>query len=126
MGEGYTGNPGGGKKFIDIVRVIDDVSFKLKAQLIATIGALRISRPGLRTLISQMQVVLIPMVDAGILDDFQIHVPLLTILDKPETARTPEEQAALTQAHAQRLVQVAVSVSYAAAIHRITIDLVFS
>jgi hypothetical protein len=126
MGEGYTGNPGGGKKFIDIVRVIDDVSFKLKAQLIATIGTLRISRSGLRTLISQMQVVLIPMVDSGILDDFQIHVPLLTILDKPETARTPEEQAAITQAHAQRLIQVVASVSYAAAIHRISIDLVFS
>jgi len=126
MGEGYTGNPGGGKKFIDIVRVIDDVSFKLKAQLIATIGTLRISRAGLRTLISQMQVVLIPMVDSGILDDFQIHVPLLTILDKPETARTPEEQAAITQAHAQRLVQVVAAVSYAAAIHRISIDLVFS
>jgi hypothetical protein len=126
MGEGYTGNPGGGKKFIDIVRVIDDVSFKLKAQLITTIGALRISRSGLRTLISQMQVVLIPMVDSGILDDFQIHVPLLTILDKPENARTADEQAALTQAHAQRLVQVVVSVSYAAAIHRISIDLVFS
>jgi hypothetical protein len=80
----------------------------------------------LRTLISQMQVVLIPMVDSGILDDFQIHVPLLTILDKPETARTPEEQAAITQAHAQRLIQVVASVSYAAAIHRISIDLVFS
>jgi hypothetical protein len=126
LGEGYTGNPGGGKKFVDIVRVIDDVSFKLKAQLITTIGSLRISRAGLRTLISQMQVVLLPMVDSGILDDFQIHVPLLTILDKPENARTPDEQAALTQAHAQRLVQVVVAVSYAAAIHRISIDLVFS
>jgi hypothetical protein len=126
MGEGYTGNPGGGKKFLDIVRVIDDVSFKLKAQLITTIGSLRISRSGLRTLISQMQVVLLPMVDSGILDEFQVHVPLLTILDKPETARTPEEQAALTLAHAERLVQVVVAVSYAAAIHRISIDLVFS
>ena len=40
MGEGYTGNPGG-KKYIDIVRTIDDVSFRLKAQLIKSIGAIR-------------------------------------------------------------------------------------
>jgi hypothetical protein len=126
MGEGYTGNPGGGKKYIDIVRVIDDVTFRLKAQLIRTIGNLRISRAGLRTLVTQMEVVLIPLVDAGILNDFQIHVPLLTILDKDETARTDAEKAALTQAQAQRLVQLVVAVSYAAAIHRISIDLVFS
>jgi hypothetical protein len=126
MGEGYSGDPGGGRKFIDVVRVIDDVSFRLKAQVIKTIGNLRISRPGLRGLITQMEVVLIPLVDLGVLDDYQIHVPLLGILDKEEAARTDQEKAALTQAHAQRLVQVTVAVSYAAAIRRISIDLVFS
>lgn len=126
MGEGYTGNPGGGKKYIDIVRVIDDLSFKLKAQLIKTIGTLRINRADLRTLVTQIEVVLIPEVDSGVLDSFQVHVPLLTILDKPDSARTPEENAALTAAHANRLVQVAIAVSYAAAIHRITINLSFS
>jgi hypothetical protein len=126
LGEGYTGNPGGGKKYIDVVRVIDDVSFRLKAQLIKTIGTLRISRAGLRTMVSQMEVVLIPLVDSGTLDDFKIHVPLLTILDKDENARTQAEKDALTNSHAQRLIQVVVAVSYAAAIHRISIDLVFS
>jgi len=54
-------------------------------------------------------------------------LPILdTFADKFNALKTPEEQAAITQAHAQRLIQVVASVSYAAAIHRISIDLVFS
>jgi hypothetical protein len=117
---------GGGKKFIDIVRVIDDVSFKLKAQLIRTIGNLRISRSGLRGVIAQMEVVLLPMVQAGVLDDYTITIPLLVMLDKDPTKLTAAELALINQAHAERLVQIAVAVSYAAAIHRLVITLQFS
>jgi hypothetical protein len=47
MGEGYTLDAD--RPYIDIVRTIDDVSFRLKAKLIRSIGNLRISRSGLRT-----------------------------------------------------------------------------
>jgi hypothetical protein len=120
MGEGYTGDPGG-KKFIDIVRTVDDVSFRLKAQLIKTIGNVRISRSGLRALIAQMEAVLVPLVDAEVLDGFELVVPLLTLLDKDPATLTAAEAAQINAAHAQRLVQVLAAVEYTGATERIFI-----
>jgi len=120
MGEGYTGNPGG-KKYIDIVRFLDDAVFKLKAQLIKTIGALRLSRPGLRALIAQMESVLDPMVQAEILNGYDIVVPLLTLLDKDPATLTAAEQQEINSAQAQRVVQVMAALDYAGAVHRIAI-----
>jgi hypothetical protein len=124
MGEGYTGNPGG-KKFIDIVRTIDDVSFKLKAQLIFTIGNLRISRPGLRTLEAQVQGVLDPLVAAEVIVGYDITIPILVLLDKDPTKLTPSELTQIHNAQTQRLVEMLVSVDYAGAIHRIALNLKF-
>ena len=124
MGEGYTGDPAR-KKFIDIVRVVDDVSFRLKAQLIKTIGNIRISRSGLRALIAQMDAVLTPLVDAEVLDGFEVIVPLLTLLDKDPATLTAAEAARINKAHAERFVPVLVAVQYAGAIHRISITLKF-
>lgn len=125
MGEGYTGNPGGGKKFIDIVRTIDDISFNLKARLISSIGVLRISRAGLRSVIGQMQAVLEPYVSSDVLGSYNIQIPLLVILDKDPNTLTPAEQQQLTSAHASRLIAVQVTVEYQAAIHRLSITLKF-
>jgi hypothetical protein len=124
MGEGYTGNPGG-IKFIDTVREVDDLSFRLKAQLIKTIGNVRISRSGLRALIAQMEAVLGPLVDAEVIEGFELVVPLLTLLDKDPATLTADEAARINQAHANRLVQVLAAVEYAGAIHRISITLKF-
>jgi len=126
LGEGYTGNPGGGKKFIDTVRVVDDVSFRLKAQLIKTIGNLRISRSGLRALVAQMEAVLDPLVQAEVLDGFELVVPLLTVLDKDPATLTAAEVALVDKAHAERFVQVLAAVEYAGAIHRVSITLKFN
>jgi hypothetical protein len=124
MGEGYTGNPGG-KKFIDIVRTIDDVSFRLKAQLIYTIGSLRISRAGLRTLIAQVQAVLDPLVRGEVIEGYDITVPILTLLDKDPANLTPGELTQINNAQTQRVVEMLVSVDYAGAIHRIALNLKF-
>jgi hypothetical protein len=126
MGEGYTGDPSNGKKFIDVVRVIDDISFRLKAQLISSIGNIRISRSGLRALIAQMEAVLNPLQDAGVLNSFEIVVPVLALLDKDPATLTADEAAAIHTAEAQRLVQVATAVEYAGAVHRISITLNFN
>lgn len=126
MGEGYTGGSGAGqKKFIDITRTVDDVSFRLKAQLIKTIGNVRISRSGLRALIAQMEAVLTPLVDAEVLEGFELVVPLLTLLDKDPATLTAAELAQINNAQAQRLVQVLAAVEYAGAIHRISITMKF-
>src|SRR5206468_711497 len=56
FGEGYTANPSqGNKKYIDIVRTIDDINFRVKAALISAIGNLRVSRAGLRGIVTIVQ-----------------------------------------------------------------------
>ncbi|MFE5587292.1 hypothetical protein [Kitasatospora sp. NPDC056531] len=126
LGEGYTGNGAQGKKkFIDIVRTVDDVSFRLKAQMIKTIGNLRISRSGLRALIGQMESVLDPLQQAEVLDSYTIDMPLLRLLDKDPATLTPSEGAQINNAHSQRVVAAVVSVEYAAALHRLNIALKF-
>lgn len=126
LGEGYTGSSAPGKKkFIDIVRTVDDVSFRLKAQLIKTIGNLRISRSGLRALVGQMESVLDPLQRAEVLDSYRIDIPLLRLLDKNPASLTPSEGAQINNAHAQRVVEALVTVEYAAAVHRLNIALKF-
>jgi hypothetical protein len=124
MGEGYTGGIGPGqKKFIDTQRAMDDTAFRLKAQLIKTIGNVRLSRAGLRALVAQMEAVLDPLVRAEVLDGFELVVPLLALLDKDPATLTAAEAAQLTNARAQRVVQVLVVVKYAGAMHRISLTM---
>ena len=124
MGEGYTGNPGG-KKYIDIVRTVDNVSFLLKAQLIKTVGNLRISRSGLRALTAQMEAVLEPLVRTEVIEGYDIVIPILTLLDKDPNTLTPAELNQINNAQSQRVVEVLVAVDYAGAIHRLAITLKF-
>jgi hypothetical protein len=126
LGEGYTGASGPGKKkFIDITRTVDDVTFRLKAQLIKTIGNVRISRSGLRALVAQMEAILEPLVAAEVLDGFEIVVPLLVLLDKDPATLTAAEGAQINNAHASRVVEVLAAVDYAGAIHRIAVTFNF-
>jgi hypothetical protein len=124
MGEGYTGAPGG-KKYIDIVRTIDDISFRLKARLINSIGALRISRSGLRALIAQMEAELTPLVRSEVIEDFEIVIPILALLDKSPDALTDAELTQINNAQSNRVVEVLVAVDYAGAIHRLAVTLKF-
>jgi hypothetical protein len=123
LGEGYTGDSGGTKKYIDIVRCLDDVSFRIKAQLIQAIGNLRISRSGLRALVAQLEAVLEPLVRTEVIEGYTVVVPILALLDK--NTRTPAEQQQIDNAQAQRVVEVMVAVDYAGAIHRLSISLKF-
>jgi hypothetical protein len=122
LGEGYTGNPGG-KKFIDIVRTMDDISFRLKSQMINSIGNLRISRSGLRGMVAQMQAVLDPLVSAEQIDGYELVVPTLILLDKQ--TRTPSEDKQIQNAQNQRVIEVLIAIDYAGAIHRLDITLKF-
>jgi hypothetical protein len=124
LGEGYTGDPGK-KKFVDIVRFVDQVSFLLKAQLISSIGNVRISRSGLRALIAQMEAILGPFAYADVVNSFEIVVPLLTLLDKNPATLTADEVQRIHDAEVARLVQVLAAVEYAGAVHRIQINLKF-
>jgi hypothetical protein len=124
LGEGYTGNPGG-KKYIDVQRVIDDVAFKVKARLIRTIGQLRISRSGLRALTVQMQAVLDPLVAGGFLESYDIVIPVLDLLDADPDALTEAQLQTIQNAQTDRFVEILVAVDYAGAVHRLAITLKF-
>jgi hypothetical protein len=123
MGEGYT--LGADQPYIDIVRVIDDVSFNLKAQLIRSIGNLRISRSGLRALESQMAAVLEDYREREVIDQFDVLIPILVLLDKDPATLTDTELQQIHNARVARTVAAIVSVKYAGAIHRLNITLKF-
>jgi hypothetical protein len=124
LGEGYTGNPGG-KKFIDVQRTIDDCSFKLKARLIRSVGNLRISRSGLRSLVVQMEAVLDPLVAGGVIEGYQIVIPVLDLLDADPASLTAAQLQVIQDAQADRVIEVLIAIDYAGAIHRIAITLKF-
>jgi hypothetical protein len=124
LGEGYTGNKNG-KKYIDIVRTVDDVTFKLKARMINSIGSLRITRPGLRSLVVQLEAVLNPLVASAAIDDFEVVVPLLGLLDADPSALSAAQRQQIQDAQNDRLVEVLVAVDYAGAVHRLDIKLSF-
>jgi len=123
MGEGYT--LGADQPYIDIVRVIDDISFNLKAMLIRSIGNLRISRSGLRALVSQMSAVLQDYLQRAVIDDYQIVLPILVLLDKPPNTLSDTELQQIHNARVARTVDALISVQYAGAIHRLNITLLF-
>lgn len=123
MGESYTLGPD--KPYVDIVRVIDDISFRLKAMLISAIGNLRISQPGIRSVESQVAGVLQPLVQNQVITHFDVFTPLLSILDKAPDDRSAVEAQQLTNARNARTVSSMVSVVYAGAIHRLNLTLNF-
>lgn len=125
LGEGYTGDKNG-KKYIDLVRTVDDVSFQLKARLIRSVGALRISRSGLRSLVVQMEAVLDPLVAAGVIEGHQIIMPILDLLDADPATLTASRLQQISNAQDSRVVEVTAVVDHAGAVHRIAINLTFT
>ncbi|MCP4259930.1 MAG: hypothetical protein GY774_20815 [Planctomycetes bacterium] len=123
MGEGYT--LGADQPYIDIPRTIDDISFRLKANLIRSIGNLRVSRSGLRALVSQMTAVLEPLKTREVIESYDVFIPLLVLLDKEPTDLTATELQQINNVQNDRTVDVIVSVDYAGAIHRLNITLKF-
>jgi len=123
MGEGYT--LGADQPYIDIPRVIDEISIDLKAALIRSIGVLRVTRAGLRALIAAMTPVLQPLQDATVIDSYLVFFPLLILLDKNPAALTDVELQEIHNAQATRTVSSIVTIQYAGAIHRLNITLLF-
>jgi hypothetical protein len=123
MGEGYT--LGTDQPYIDIARVIHEISFDLKSALIRSIGVLRVTRAGLRALVSEMSAVLQPLQDDAVIDSYLIFFPLLTLLDKDPSKLTDVELQEIHNAQATRTVNSIVTINYAGAIHRLNITLKF-
>ena len=127
MGEGFSADGAGQRLYVDIVRTIDDIAFRLKATLTSpqVIGTLRINRPGLRVLRSIVRATLKARVDVGEIDDFAVDIPIQALTEKDPAQLTPDEQKQLQQVQNSRQLAFNISVTYSGAIHQLVVNLKF-
>ncbi len=109
--------------YVDIVRTLDDIEFRLKAGLIGLVGDARITRGGMIRLKSQVEGILGPLQRANVITAFAVDIPVLSALDIPEEARTPTDLALIQTARAERSVDLLVTVTYGPAVHRLRVAL---
>jgi len=76
------------QKYIDIVRLLDDVEFRLKAGLMGLIGDARITRGGLAAVIRKGEGILGVVQASGGITGFGFQIPVYDALLKPEAARS--------------------------------------
>lgn len=127
MGESYTADGTGQRLYIDIVRTIDDLAFRLKAYLTNpnVIGTMRVNRVGLTGLRTLIGALLDARVAAGEIDSYTVDIPLLALLQKDPPQRTPQETQQINDVQNSRRLEFSVSVDYAGAIHYLIITLRF-
>lgn len=127
MGESYTADGTGQRLYIDIVRTIDDIAFRLKANLTNpnVIGTMRVNRVGLTGLRTLVSAQLDARVAAGEIDSYTVDIPLLALLQKDPAQRTAEETQQINDVQNSRRLEFSVSVDYAGAIHYLIVTLRF-
>jgi hypothetical protein len=127
MAEGFSADGTGQRLYVDIVRTIDDIAFRLKATLTSpqVIGTLRINRPGLRVLSAIVRAMLAAQVAAGEIDDFAIDIPIQALTEMDPSQLTAAQQQQLQQVQNSRQLAFNVSVTYAGAIHYLAVTLNF-
>ena len=110
-------------KYVDVVRLLDDMDFALKASLVGMIGDARITRSGLNAIRRQLEAVLDGYVNRQAITSYRIAIDILPILDKAESNWTPVERLAVKTARDARLVNATVIVVIGPAVHQLVIDL---
>ena len=123
MAEGVLFTTDATRPYVDIVRVLDDLEFRLRAGLIGTVGDARITRPGLTLVKATAEGILGPLQRRAVIDDFSVSIPLLDRLSIPESARTPADTNEITNARATRGVDMTVTVVYGPQIHQLGVKL---
>lgn len=124
FGDGQTFSGNATYAYIDFVRVLDDLEYRMKAGLIGSIGDARITKAGMTGLKIRLEGILGPIQRRSVIDDYAIDIPVLTILSMPDSARTSTDSAILTAARADRKVDVIVTIKYGPAVHRLGVQLV--
>lgn len=109
--------------YIDIVRVLDDIDFRLRAGLIGTIGDARITLYGLRSVAMRIDSILGPLKASAVIDDYSYTIPVLDILNVPQATWSPGDTATVQNARANRTVDVLISVTYGPAVHNLKVTL---
>lgn len=111
------------RPFVDIVRVLDDIQFRLRAGLIGSIGDARITKPGLTLLKMTAEGIVANLRRQNVIDDYSVTIPLLDRLSIPEATRTAADAQDITQARATRAVDMLVTVIYGPQIHHLGVTL---
>jgi len=123
FGEGRCFTSDASQLYVDTVRTLDDIDFRLKAGLVGLVGDARITRAGMTILRATVQGILGPLQRANVIDDFDVSIPLLDILALPESARSAAETALVTTARANRAIDLLVSITYGPAVHHLRVFL---
>jgi hypothetical protein len=109
--------------FIDIVRTLDDIDYRLKAGLIGLVGDARITKSGMTALLVRVESILGPLKRRGVIADFSVDIPVLNVLNLPEATWTATDRAIVVDARANRIVDMLVTVTYGPAVHRLKVTL---
>lgn len=120
-GRTYTDDPN--LAYIDVVRLLDDVEYRLKAGLINMIGDARITKAGLISVVTRARGILGRLLGPGGIDAFEIRVPVLEILRTPRGSWTAPQTNLVTEARSNREVQMMVNIVLGPAIHLLKINL---
>src|SRR5262249_494319 len=78
--DGGTFSTDAARNYVDFVRVIDDIEFRLRAGLIGSIGDSRITKAGLTSVRLRVERILGPLQQAAVIDTYTVSIPLLAIL----------------------------------------------
>ncbi|MER5355431.1 hypothetical protein ABT093_34535 [Kitasatospora sp. NPDC002551] len=120
-GQTFTTDPAYG--YIDLRRVVDHVEFLLRAGLIGGVGDARITRTGLTMLKQRTEGILGGLLRASVIAGFEVRIPVLEVLGRPETEWTQADQDTVRAAREQRAVDVQTSITYGPAVHRLHVKL---
>lgn len=109
--------------YIDVVRLLDDVEFRLKAGLINMIGDARITKSGLISVSVRAQGILGRLLGPGGIDAFEVRIPVLDILRTPRGGWAPTQVNMVSEARNDRQVQMFINIVLGPAVHRLSIQL---
>ncbi|HYF90093.1 hypothetical protein [Azospirillum sp.] len=123
LGEGTTLTDNDILAYVDVVRLLDDMTYSLKANLIGLIGDARITRSGLYAVQRTLEGVLDGYVLRQAITSYRILIDLLQILEKPEGTWTQNERQRVSAARNARNVAIEVLVVIGPAIHKIVVAL---
>lgn len=123
MAEGRTFTTDASLLFIDTVRTLDDIDFRLKAGLIGQIGDARITKSGMTSVKIQVEAILGPLLRRNVIAGFTVDIPVLNVLNLPESTWSATDRAIVVDARSNRIVDLLVTVTYGPAVHRLKVTL---
>ncbi|HEX8067514.1 MAG TPA: hypothetical protein VF520_13430 [Thermoleophilaceae bacterium] len=109
--------------FVDTVRTLDDIDFRLKAGLMGSVGDARITSEGLLAVRERADSILAPLKRRAMIADYSISIPVLDALQVPESSRSPAAATLIQTARGSRAVDLVVSVTYGPAVHHLRVTL---